>query len=91
MIDKYFSLSSRFSQPAQPGIIQLTIDFGLISILRIQDHGLRHISSLRKALRQTEDESQNQNQEEDTFRGMQNDGEPVTVEAFTGKGKYPTR
>jgi hypothetical protein len=38
--------------------------------------------------RQAENKSQNQKHEEYTLPGMQNDGEPVTVEAFARIRKY---
>ena len=44
----YFGMSFRFSKPAQPGVVRLTINFDLIPILRIQTDGLRHIRPLRE-------------------------------------------
>ena len=38
-----FSMNVRFSKPTQPRIIGSTTDFDLISVLRIQTDGLRHI------------------------------------------------
>jgi hypothetical protein len=49
IINQYFNMSFHFSKSAQPAVIQLTTNFDLISILRIQTNGLRHIRSLTEA------------------------------------------
>jgi hypothetical protein len=48
------------------------------------------LNQCNTASRQAENESQDQKQEEDTLCRMQNDGEPITLEAFAGEGKDPT-
>jgi len=43
VIRQYFEANLCLAKPAQPGFVQLTVDFDLVSILRIQTDGLRHI------------------------------------------------
>ncbi len=46
IICQRFDVNLCLSKPFQPGIVQLTVDFDLVRVLRIQTDGLRHIDSL---------------------------------------------
>jgi hypothetical protein len=65
VIGQHFNMGFGFAKPVQPGVIRLTKDFDLISILRIQTNALRHICFLGSRLRQPENESQDPKAEHD--------------------------